>query len=96
MLLEEDPEVRLDPSNRATLLNTLAPKVGTTHLNLPDLSEEGSYKGCSTNTQDIKDDGLGEVVETPDKPEHARWTKLWHKRARSDSSLPNKKKISYY
>ena len=66
--------------------------MGTTCLNLPELSEVGSYKEHSTDARDVEDDGLGEVVETPDEPEYARWTKVQHKRARSDSSLPNKKK----
>ena len=69
-----------------------APTVGPARLNLPDLSEVDSYPEGSLDDREIEKDGPGKNVETPDKPEYARWTRVQHKRARSDSSLLNKTK----
>ena len=49
----------------------------------------------SRSHEDREDDGSGEVIETLDKPEyHSGWTRVQRKRARSDSSLQNKKTLS--
>lgn len=74
------------------MLPTQAPAVGPTRLDLPDLSEEGSYQEGSLDHREIEENGSGENVESLDKPEYARWTRVQHKHARSDGSLPNKTK----
>ena len=72
----------------------LGPTIGPTRIETPKPSVDGSEEDRSRDTRKIEDDGSEGVAETPDKPEYARWTKVQHKRARSDSALPNKKPLT--
>ena len=58
----------------------------------PDRARDESTVADDGNGVDAEGDGN---IETPDKPEYSRWTRVQRKRARSESSLPNKKTLTF-
>ena len=82
------------PRRERPSVPTLGPTIGPARVETPKPSVDGSEEDRSRDTREIEDDGSERVAETPDKPEYARWTKVQHKRARSDSALPNKKPLT--
>ena len=82
------------PHRERPSVPTLGPTIGPARVETPKPSVDGSEEDRSRDTREIEDDGSERVAETPDKPEYARWTKVQHKRARSDSALPNKKPLT--
>ena len=73
------------PHRERPLLSSLSPVEVPDHARKPELLKDGHHKGHGIDPRKVEDDELGEVVETPDKPEYTGWTKVQHKRARSDS-----------
>ena len=82
------------PRRERPLLPSTNPTTSADRAKEPEPSDEEDHGSRGDDTRKVEENESGEDVETPDKPEYAGWTKVQHRRTRSDSFLNKRKALT--